>query len=99
MSERERDWMVELRRVLEVKEALKDAQAKLGGSYRNAKRKLKRLREEGDEGLVHRSRGRPSNRAKPGRMNRCATAGPGWCASAARARRRCAWEGQAATGR
>lgn len=68
MSERERGWLVELRQVLEGKEALKDAQAKLGGSYRNAKRKLQRFREEGDAGLVHRSRGRPSNRAKPDEM-------------------------------
>lgn len=68
MSDREREWLVELRHVLDGKEALKDAQAKLGGSYRNAKRKLKRLREEGDGGLVHRSRGRPSNRAKPAQM-------------------------------
>lgn len=68
MSGKERNWLVELRKVLEGKETLKDAQRKLGGSYRNAKRKLKRLREEGDGGLVHRSRGRPSNRAKPSEL-------------------------------
>ena len=68
MSGKERSWLVELRQVLDGKEALKDAQAKLGGSYRNAKRKLKRFREEGDSGLVHRGRGRPSNRAKPDGM-------------------------------
>jgi transposase len=68
MSGKERNWLVELRKVLEGKETLKDAQAKLGGSYRNAKRKLKRLREKGDAGLVHRSRGQPSNRAKPAQM-------------------------------
>lgn len=68
MSKRERNWLVELRLVAEGKEKLKDAQAKLGGSYRNAKRRLRRLREEGDAGLVHKSRGHPSNRAKPGQV-------------------------------
>jgi molybdenum-dependent DNA-binding transcriptional regulator ModE len=34
----------------------------LGLSYRQAKRVWRRFREEGDAGLVHRSRGRPSNR-------------------------------------
>lgn len=65
MSKRERNWLVELRLVAEGKERLKDASAKLGGSYRNARRRLKRFRAEGDSGLVHRSRGRPSNRSKP----------------------------------
>ena len=68
MSTRERSWLVELRQVLEGKETLKEAQAKLGGSYRNAKRRLKRVREKGDAGLVHGSRGRRSNRAKPSQM-------------------------------
>jgi len=62
MSGKERSWLVELMQVLEGKETLKDASTKLGGSYRNAKRKLKRFRDEGAAGLCHRSRGRPSNR-------------------------------------
>jgi transposase len=37
---------------------------KLGLSYRQCRRSFKRYREEGDRGLVHRSRGRRSNRAK-----------------------------------
>ncbi len=68
MSRKERTRLVKLRQVLEGKERLKDARAKPGGSRRNARRKLKRFRKEGDAGLVHRSRGRPSNRAKPPEM-------------------------------
>ncbi len=64
MSRKERNRLVELRRVIEGKERLKDARAKPGGSRRNAKRKLKRFRKEGDAGLVHRSRGRPSSLRK-----------------------------------
>jgi len=41
---------------------LKDASRILGISYRHTKRVRKRYREEGDVGLVHRDRGRGSNR-------------------------------------
>jgi len=43
---------------------LRGASEELGLSYRQALRVWKRFREEGDGGLVHRSRGRPSGRAK-----------------------------------
>lgn len=56
-------------RILElIKEkhiSLKKATEKLRISYRQMKRIYKRFREEGEEGIVHRSRGRKSNR----RMN------------------------------
>ncbi len=34
-------------------------------SERQVRRKVRRVRQEGDEGIIHKSRGRPSNRAKP----------------------------------
>jgi len=42
----------------------------LGLSYRQCRRSYKRYGEEGDRGLVHRSRGRPSNQAKPAGFKR-----------------------------
>ncbi len=48
-----------------MEETIKDAQMKFGGSYRQARRRFRRLVEKGDKGLCHPSRGRPSNRAKP----------------------------------
>jgi transposase len=44
---------------------LREAADELGVSYRQCKRIYARYRREGDAGLVHRSRGRPSARAKP----------------------------------
>ena len=44
---------------------IKEAAVRLELSYRHCRRSYKRFREEGDVGLVHRRRGRPSNRAKP----------------------------------
>ncbi len=41
---------------------IREAAEVLGLSYRQARRSYKRFREEGDAGLVHRSRGRSSNR-------------------------------------
>lgn len=52
-------------RVQEGELKLKDAAEILGRSYRQVKRLWKRYREEGPEGLKHRSAGRESNRAKP----------------------------------
>lgn len=43
---------------------LRKAAELMGVSYRQCKRIYRRYREEGDGGLVHRSRGRPSNRRK-----------------------------------
>lgn len=44
------------------------ASSRLDLSYRQCKRLYKRFREEGDVGLVHRSRGRRSNRSKDGEI-------------------------------
>lgn len=54
-----------LARVQEGELKLRDAAEILGRSYRQVKRLWKRYREEGPEGLKHRSAGRESNRAKP----------------------------------
>src|ERR1017187_8225177 len=47
-----------------------DASSLVGVSYRHAKRLWKRYREEGAQGLKHRSAGRGSRRAKPARFRR-----------------------------
>ena len=65
MSGKERDRLVELEQVAAEKQTLRTAADRLGLSYRQAKRVWRRYREQGAAGLVHLSRGRPSNRAKP----------------------------------
>jgi len=63
MSSKERKRLGVMVRVDAGELGLKDASRILGISYRHAKRVRKRYREEGDVGLVHRSKGRDSNRA------------------------------------
>ena len=46
----------------------KDAAEILNLSERQVRRKAKRIREEGDKGIVHRARGNPSNRAVPDKI-------------------------------
>jgi len=65
MSEKERRYLVELTRVGEGEQTLRQAAARMRLSYRQAKRLWKRYRCNQAAGLVHRSRGRPSNRRKP----------------------------------
>jgi hypothetical protein len=65
MSAKERRKKVEFEGVGEARMTIVDASEKLGLSYRHCRRSYKRFREQGDAGLVHRSRGRTSNRAKP----------------------------------
>ena len=61
----------ELRRLHFVRNALgkvitqAEAAEGIGVSERQIRRLAKRVREEGDRGMIHRSRGRPSNRAMP----------------------------------
>ncbi len=62
MSEKERRRLGVLERVETGTLALMDAGRILGISYRQMKRIRRRYRQEGDQGLVHRSRGRRSNR-------------------------------------
>lgn len=62
MSEKERLRKSVFEAVLSGRISLWRASELLGLSYRQCKRSCKRFREEGDVGLVHRSRGRISNR-------------------------------------
>jgi transposase len=65
MSRKERTRWVELGVVTRGDQTLAAAARRLGLSYRQAKRIWRRFQREGEAGLVHRSRGRPSNRKKP----------------------------------
>jgi len=65
MSAKERRRKVEFEGVREGRQNIKEASVRLRLSYRHCRRSYKRLRAQGDKGLVHRSRGRPSNQAKP----------------------------------
>ncbi len=67
MSERELKRAAVLSRVAEGDWRLVEAAECLEVGYRQAKRIWKRYRAEGAAGLVHRSAGRESNRAKPKR--------------------------------
>jgi transposase len=62
MSVNERRRLVGLHQVQAGKLKLAQAAGVLGVSYRQTKRVWQRYRAEGDAGLVHRSRGRPSGR-------------------------------------
>lgn len=62
MSKRERTRLEVLSRVKRGELRLRKAAEMLRLSYRQAKRVYARYRREGDKGLVHRLRGRPSNR-------------------------------------
>jgi transposase len=65
MSAKERRRKVEFEGIRKGRLSIKEAAERLKLSYRHCRRAYKRFREEGDVGLVHRRRGRPSNRAKP----------------------------------
>ena len=64
MSQKERKRLVVMQQVEQGKLKLVQGAQALGMSYRQAKRVWQRYGEEGDAGLVHRSRGRPSGRSK-----------------------------------
>lgn len=64
----------EVKRLKVVQEAIdrhitqKAAASIMGLSERQARRLVKVVREEGDRGIIHKSRGRPSNRKTPGKV-------------------------------
>jgi transposase len=62
MSRRERKRLEALSRVVSGEMTLAEASRQLGLSYRQSSRALSRYKAEGDVGLVHRLRGRASNR-------------------------------------
>lgn len=68
MSAKERRRKSVFDEVQEGRLTLREASMKLGLSYRQCRRSYTRFREEADVGLVHRSRGRPSNRRLPQKL-------------------------------
>jgi transposase len=65
MSKKEISRLKILEQIKKKKLTVNEATESLGISERQTYRILKRYREEGDQGLVHRSRGKPSNRGYP----------------------------------
>src|SRR5262245_22052279 len=65
MSQRARDILTLLKPVLTGQRTQAEAARLLGLSTRQVRRLVARLRAEGDAGLIHRLRGRPSNRQIP----------------------------------
>ena len=99
MSGEERRRLLELGSVKRGEQSLAAAGQRIGVSYRQVKRLWRRYRGQGDAGLVHRSRGRPSNRRFPevvreGCLERCRQElsgfGPTLAAAGDRWRPRCA---------
>lgn len=70
MSKQERRRMALMTRVADRLLKVCEAAEMMQVSYRQAKRIWRRYRREGDMGLVHRSRGQASNRARPARERR-----------------------------
>jgi len=65
MSQRERDRLKAMAPVWVGRRAMTEAARLLGLSVRQVRRLRRRLEAEGDAGVVHRLRGRPSNRRHP----------------------------------
>lgn len=65
MSKKERKALIELSSAKEGKQTLGGASLQLDITYRHVRRKNQRFILEGEKGLVHRSRGRKSNRSYP----------------------------------
>lgn len=63
MSSRERERKAMFVAVKQGYITLSEAAIRLSLSYRQCKRLWKKYREEGDKGLIHGSRGKPSNRS------------------------------------
>ncbi len=68
MSGKERKRMVLLAQVKQGRLSVAAAGRGMGVCYRQAKRIWRRYRKVGDAGLVHRGRGRPGSRRKPGKL-------------------------------
>jgi hypothetical protein len=70
MSQKERTRLGVMQQVSQQQMSLVSAAGVLRLSYRQVKRIWRRYQQRGDEGLVHRSRGRASNRAKQGSLKK-----------------------------
>ena len=65
MSRKERRRFLEMEAVKGGRQSLREAAERLRVSYRQARRIWRRFADKGEAGLVHRGRGRRSNRSKP----------------------------------
>jgi hypothetical protein len=72
MSQRERDRLKVMEPLLKGRRTQGEAARLLGLCVRQVRRLQRRLEKEGDLGVVHRQRGRPSHRAKDARMRQAA---------------------------
>jgi DNA-binding Lrp family transcriptional regulator len=63
LTQRDRDRLKELHAVIRKRQTMAEAARHMGVSRRQARRMVRRLEREGDRGVIHRLRGRPSNRA------------------------------------
>jgi transposase len=68
MSQKERDHLIVIKEVIKRRLSAREASKLLELSRRHVFRLLKRYREEGDVGLIHRLRGSTSNRGYPKRL-------------------------------
>jgi hypothetical protein len=62
MTQKERDWLVALKKAKKKLITQKQAAAEMGVRERQVRRMLQKLQERGDRSVIHASRGRPSNR-------------------------------------
>ena len=74
MSDKERDRLEVMRRLSRGETRQVDVARALGLSTRQVRRIGRRIEREGDRGLIHRARGRPSNRRTPREIERRAKA-------------------------
>jgi transposase len=68
MSQKERDRLAVLKQVIASRLSAQEAAGLLALTRRQVFRLLERYREEGDAGLIHRLRGRPSNHGYPKKL-------------------------------
>jgi transposase len=74
MSQQERDWLDWLKRARDKKMTQREAALKMGVSERWVRNLLRRMKKEGDRVVVHRLRGRASNRKIAAKTQRQALA-------------------------
>jgi len=65
LNQRDRDRLKELHAVIRRQQRVGEAARHLGLTSRQVRRLVRRLRADGDRGVIHRLRGRPSNRRIP----------------------------------
>jgi DNA-binding Lrp family transcriptional regulator len=74
LSQRDRDRLKEIHAVIRRRQQVGEAARHLSLSRRQVRRLVRRVEREGDRGVIHRLRGRPSNRAIPERVRERALA-------------------------